>query len=307
MKRAAKIGAYVCCGLLVLWVALSAVAAQLTTMPKNRSFDDEEKLADVAVEPVTFKTEDGIELSGWYAPGQGKRAVVFTHGIGSDRRQLKENMAFFLKRGFAGLAIDLRGHGKSQPARVTMGWNERRDLEAAVKFLNGKGYDQVGADGISLGAATICYSMLDNPGLSFIILESSYDHIDNALNNRLAMVGAPAFLAASFRMISTWMIGVGPEQLRPVDCLKQCRVPALILAGDNEAEIPLDNTQSLFDSCASSLKELHIFKQATHKHRLIAKYTDEYTGVVDAFLAKVFPAEQGAFPALAAAAPVPAN
>jgi fermentation-respiration switch protein FrsA (DUF1100 family) len=118
-------------------------------------------------------------------------------------------------------------------------------------------------------------------------------------------VGAPAFLATSFRWFSTWLIGVGPEQLRPVDCLKQCKVPTLILAGDNEAEIPVDNTQSLYDACAASLKEVHFFKDATHKHRLVRRYSEEYARVVDGFLSKVYPGET--LPALAAAAPASAQ
>jgi hypothetical protein len=36
-----------------------------------------------------------------------------------------------------------------------------------------------------LGAATIAYSLSDNPKYSFIVMKSVYDNIQNVLNNRL--------------------------------------------------------------------------------------------------------------------------
>lgn len=290
MKRITKIALWSGGTLLALWVVLGAVVAYLVVMPKSRSFDDIAEFEGRPVEAVTFEARDGIQVSGWYVPLESKRAMVYAHGIGSDRRQHQSNMKFYLDRGFAALSIDLRGHGKSEPDTVTMGWFERNDVLGAVDFLKSKGYEDIGLNGISLGAATIIYAFQDKPDVDFTILESPYETIDSALDNRLRMVGAPVWIAYSFRKFSPLFIGVGPEELRPLDWMREAHVPTLLLAGDNEAEIPVHETEGLFAACAASIKQMHLFPGATHKHRLVRHHPEEYTQVVDEFLGRVYPA-----------------
>lgn len=290
LKRITKIALWSGSVLLALWVVSGAVVAYLVVMPKSRSFNDIAELEGHPVEAVTFEARDGNQVSGWYVPMESKRALVYAHGIGSDRRQHQSNMKFYLARGFAALSIDLRGHGKSEPDMVSMGWFERNDVLGAVDFLKRKGYEDIGLNGISLGAATIIYAFQDKPEVDFTILESPYETIDSALDNRLRMVGAPVWIAYSFRKFSPLFLGVGPEELRPLDWMREAHVPTLLLAGDNEAEIPVHETESLFAACAASIKRMHLFPGATHKHRLVRHHPEEYSRVVDEFLKQVYPA-----------------
>lgn len=310
MSRKWKITLWTAGSLLTLWVVLGAVVAYAVVMPKPRDFADITDLEGHPVEAVTFAAKDGNSVSGWYVPVESDRAMVFMHGIGADRRQQESNMKFYLGRGFATLAIDSRGHGKSERDKISMGWYERHDLLGAVEFLKSKGYENIGLNGISLGAATIIYSFQDKPDVDFTILESPYETIDSALDNRLKMVGAPVWIAYTFRKFSPLFLGVGPQELRPLDWMREANAPTLLLAGDNEAEIPVYETEGLFAACAASIKEMHLFPGATHKHRLVRQHTEQYTQVVDEFLAKVYPPESPSHPEMATAtterAPEPA-
>jgi len=289
MSRRIRIAVISFCSLLVVWFALGAVGAYIFSMPLNRDFEDTETLAGRAVEPVTFEATDGKRVSGWYVGQESDKAVIFTHGIGGDRRHNNRNAEFFLERGYATLLIDLRSHGKSEPVSTSVGYFERHDLMGALNFLKAKGYKHIGASGVSLGAATIAFSFMEKPDLSFVVLESSYDTIDHALDNRVRMVGAPVWAVYPFRLFSPFFVGAGPDEIRPLDWMDDIHVPTLILAGDAEKELKVEETESLYEACAAEVKELHFFKGARHNTHKLGKYPEEYTQVMDGFLAKVFP------------------
>lgn len=276
---------------LLLWTAVSTGGVYFTMRPRLRPIEDIPTLAGHAVEPVVITTEDGIDISAWYASSDSDRAVIFLAGIDANRNFSKSRGAFFLERGFSVLLPDLRASGKSGGTMVTVGWQERLDLVACHAFLKERGYTHIGADGISLGAATITYALPLLPDLSFIILESSYDTFTSAVANRLAPYHAPHFMAYPFYALYALRAKVNPlTTMRPVDFMDHAHMPTLILAGDAEVEIPIHETQSLYDRAPASVKMLHFFEEAGHWN-FLNRYPEAYTEVVDRFLAEVFPAE----------------
>ncbi|NLN93714.1 MAG: prolyl oligopeptidase family serine peptidase [Candidatus Hydrogenedens sp.] len=277
---------------LLLWTAVTAGSVYLTMKPRPRAIEDISTLAEHPVEPVVITTEDEVTLSAWYASAGGDRAVIFLAGIDANRSSSKSRGAFFLERGFSVLLPDLRGTGKSEGSLVTIGWLERLDLMACHAFLRERGYKYIAADGVSLGAATITYALPQLPDLSFIILESSYDTLTSAVANRLAHYYTPHFIAYPFYAIFALRAKVNPvTTMRPIDFMDHAHMPTLILAGDSEMEIPIHESQSLYDRAPATVKKLYFFEGAGHWN-FLNRHTEAYTEVVDSFLAQVFPPEE---------------
>jgi hypothetical protein len=283
--------------LIVIWFILGYVGAYFMVMPKNRDFEDVAELGGQPVTPLTLTTRDGVAVSAWHVAGTGEKAVIFAHGIGSSRKQGSRVAEQYAKRGYDVLMVDARGHGKSQPATCTIGWDERFDLLAAYDWLRDRGFETIGAHGISMGAATIAYSVQEDVDYDFVVLESCYDTIDNALRNRLAMFSVPMPVVFPFRLASQWQTGVGPDQLRPVDFMDRLTMPVLILAGDSEPELKVRETQALFDACGSEEKVMHLFKGGKHEI-FLKRFEEEYLLHFERFLDAV---ETGAGARLAAA------
>lgn len=266
-----------------LWFALGYIGSYFMVMPKNRDFKDVADIAGAPVEAVNLTTSDGVKVSAWFVDSPGDRAVIFSHGISSNRKQGSRVAEQYVQRGYDMLMVDARGHGKSEPAICTIGWNERFDLVAAHDWLRQRGYETIGAHGISMGAATIAYSLQEDVDYAFVVLESCYDTIENALRNRLAMFNVPVAVTLPFRLATAWRTGVSPDELRPVDFMGRMTVPTLIVAGDSEPELKVSETQSLFDACASPNKQLHFFAGGTHEI-FLKRFKDEYIEQFDAFL-----------------------
>src|ERR1700716_636815 len=100
------------------------------------------------------------------------------------------------KLGYGALLYDQRNHGASGPARVTLGYNERLDVEAAVGYLLKDVHttDKIVSFGISMGATAALLAASETPEIAAVISDSSFlsfnDTVDHHVNGFLRL---PAF------------------------------------------------------------------------------------------------------------------
>ncbi len=285
-RKAGLIAASLFGVLLVLWMALGYAVAFIATKPRPRDIPREYVIGGQPVENVEVRSEDGVRISSWLVRKHGKQAVILLHGISADRRQCAIQAGIFLEAGFDVMLPDLRGQGASDATTITVGWTERRDLKACYRYLREQGYQRIGAYGLSLGAATIAYSLPEIGDLSFVVLESSYDTMEHALDHRLDLWRVPHWLAWPVRWWGSWITGARESEMAPVAYMPHCKVPALILSGDAELVLSASETTELYNRCASPLKRLHVFKGGTHG-RLRKQFPEEYAKTTRGFLDEV--------------------
>lgn len=267
----------------ILWSFVVIGGIYFTVRPRVTYFPDPEVFHNYPVEPVLIRTNDGVLLSAWHIRASTSHAILLVAGIDANRNSCLGRAAFFLDRGYSALLPDLRASGKSGGRFVTLGWQERNDIRACYNFLIERGYEKIGVGGISLGAASICYALPELPEIHFIILESSYDTLVNAVRNRLAMFHSPHFIAYPFYVGLACVIGAPPWRMRPLDFVAHAMAPTLILAGDSEKEISIRETQAIYDRCGAPIKQVHFFKGAGHWD-FLHRYPEEYKRVVSEFL-----------------------
>jgi len=249
---------------LLVWTMLSYVGARYASHPNLVDLPDSNHFFDMEVEDVEIKTEDGVRIAGWYIKGDSDRAVVLANGIRGNRSGLVDRAKLYVEEGFGVLLIDLRGTGESDNQPVSYGWYERHDIHAATDFLRKKDYENIGAHGVSLGAAAIAYSLQEQPNYAFIILESCYGSVKEALYNRLKMKGVPRFTTVLMQYFNQQQLGVKSEQLQPTKYMSLAKMPVLIMAGDNERRVKKPETEAIYAKCGSTEKQLHYFKGAKH-------------------------------------------
>jgi len=102
--------------------------------------------------------DDGTLIQAEHLPaasGSRDLAIVVAHGFMLHSRHPRLRRIGEWMRGAAGvILVDLRGHGGSSGV-CTLGWQEVRDVEAAVGWARWLGYRRVATLGFSLGAAVV--------------------------------------------------------------------------------------------------------------------------------------------------------
>lgn len=123
----------------------------------HRGGDDAPSKSGSAKSPsavaVSIPTKDQLLIAGSYWAPKGKEkapGALLVHGAGSDRKSLEDLGEYLYKKGFAVLAIDVRGHGGSvaanadwskasdDKARESLWGLAARDVDAAAEFLLGR-------------------------------------------------------------------------------------------------------------------------------------------------------------------------
>jgi len=260
----------------VAWLIVSYAAARFAT---RTVFEDIPPASDYFEEEVkeTFlSTSDHITITAWYLKEENSsKSVILLNGIYGNRIGLVERAKLYRTQGYSVLMPDLRGTGESTGNMVTFGWFERLDLQACYDFLKENGHQQIAVHGLSLGAATIVYSLPNENDYEFIILESCYDNVTQALHNRIEKYYIPPFLCSAMTKFTERRLGVESERLSPQSYIKFAQAPTLIIAGDSEQKVKMSETENIFDRCGAEEKELHFIKGAIHEN-FLNRFEDQY-------------------------------
>jgi fermentation-respiration switch protein FrsA (DUF1100 family) len=143
----------------------------------------------LAYEDMTFQSTDGTPLKGWYIPSAtpSEKTVVLAHGHGGQMGDVMWRWAPFLhKAGYNVVCFDFRNSGGSGGDKTTMGFEERRDLDAAITQAQLKGGKHIAVMGLSMGAATALTQAVDDKRIEAVVSDCSFDTIQHAVESRTA-------------------------------------------------------------------------------------------------------------------------
>ncbi len=259
---------------------------------RDRRYDAVPRIRFGTLEPIDLMTSDGLRLHTWVLLSRAAAAnkwVLVLHGYRSRRDVLQTRARYFSRRGFHVLLPHLRGHGSSEPARISYGYNERNDVQAAFDFIRSLRPNEpvsIGIDGISMGAAAAAYAVgFEQMRPDWMILESCYDTIRHALANRLAMrIGRPLtpLLAWPVEMVVEQLAQLRAADLDPGKALENARCPILVLGGDSEKVLKTVEIEYLYGAIGGP-KRLALFPGAGHED-LLMHDPKRYIRAVDGFL-----------------------
>jgi pimeloyl-ACP methyl ester carboxylesterase len=155
---------------------------------------------DLPFEEVAFRTDDGVEIKGWWVPApQAKGTVVMVHGLNRSRIEMIKKVPFVHGRGWNALLYDQRHHGQSGGDVSTFGWLERKDVHAAKGFARSRAGGPVVYWGISLGAAAATLAAAEDAEVAGLVCDSTYRSLSDTVRHHLR-------LARNFR----WWLRVVP-------------------------------------------------------------------------------------------------
>jgi fermentation-respiration switch protein FrsA (DUF1100 family) len=252
---------------------LSAIVTGASTRSMDRALTETPATFGAKYKDVEFQTADGVKISGWYLPSAGKGVtIVYSHGLFRSRRELLERAMDLCKRGYGALLYDARNHGESGPSRVSLGYFERYDAEAAVRYLreveNSK--DRVVLFGISLGAVTALRAAAETPEVAAVISDSSFLSLKDTTDHhvRLFLRLPPFPIANETRFFIERRAGFDGDELDALEAVKNLRDrPALFITGAEDRRMPPDIARRLFEASSSQKSGLLVVDgEATKVH-----------------------------------------
>jgi len=242
--------------------AFALLVTGAKTRPMDRSLTETPADFGAQFKDVEFQTSDGVRISGWLLPSGDKHAtIVYSHGLFRSRRELLKRAVELWKLGYGALLYDSRNHGTSGPARVSLGYNERLDAEAAVHYLLAEAHstDRLVLFGISMGATAALLAAADTPEVAAIVSDSSFLSFDDTVDHHVRMfLHLPAFPFANelkfFVERRAEFDGSRLDARAAVDRIGAR--PILFIAAAHDRRMPPEVAQALYNESTSSQRDL---------------------------------------------------
>ena len=255
---------------------------------KSPVFETPEKY-NLDYENVSFKTSDGILLSGWLINGGSDKVIIQSHfgvqcsrvgytqeGKGmmkntlwtSDIHFLKQT-AYFVEQDYSVLMFDMRNHGESEQCGwVSWGKEERKDIVAAINFVNSHpNYQDTSIHLLSIcmgqAASTFAFGM-EEEMKSFTNLKSMVSVQPLTYDYFIEAFGLPKFLVKAGNKYNREERGIDLTGDSFLPYVKDINVPTMVVQNTND---PMTNMEMVKDYYKSISVEKEILWLDLEKKR----------------------------------------
>lgn len=220
-------------GYLLLVILMYLLQSQMVYHPqKSISYTPND--VGLSYEDVTFATEDGLDLHGWYVPtANTDLTVLYFHGNAGNISGRLQTIQLLHNLGLNVFIFDYRGYGKSLGRPSEQG--TYKDARAAWNYLVSEKAlenDQIVIMGRSLGGAVASWlAVLKKPAAT--ILESTFI--------AAADLGADLYPWLPVRFIIQY-------DYNTLENIKQIRSPLFIAHSRDDEIVPYDHGKKLFEA-----------------------------------------------------------
>ncbi len=249
----------------VIIIAISLLNFYLAVHPTRFKTGITPDKVNLKYENISFKTSDNILIKGWFIHSKNKtdKTIIVCHGYPFDKNNILQGVYFLAER-FNLLLFDFRYFGESQGKYTTLGFKEKKDFLAAVDYLKSRNIAKIGALGFSLGAATII--MANSEDVKAIVADSSYANIDKMVERTYFIF--PGFTKLPFvfltKLYAGIFLGMETKDIAPVNDIPEIKVPVLLIHGEKDSQIPVENSKILYEASNKNKTELWIVPEADH-------------------------------------------
>jgi uncharacterized protein len=239
---------------------------------------------------IQFRSSDGVPLSGWYVPAgpSARGTIIYCHGQNRTRIEMLPMAAFAHGLGYNGLLFDLRHSGLSGGDMGTLGYKERLDVEAAVRYAlaSERAPHPVILWGVSMGASAALMAASETPAVDAVISDSSFlSFSDVIIHHARLFFHVPSFpISDEVIYWSAWRGGFKPSDFDLRKAVEQINPrPVLFIAVEGDKRIPPSVAKELYSLSNSPGKAIVIVPGIRHGEGWNSGH-QPYVDAVKAFL-----------------------
>ena len=241
---------------------------------------------DLHAKTITFFTDDGLSLAGLLITRpEAKRNILMCHGYGMTKEYMRPYIDMFPHDNI--FIFDFRAQGESAGDTISIGFHEKKDVHAAINFLQKNEETQgkaiVGL-GVSMGAAALLSAVSERPAeLKAVVLDSTFarlaDQLCQSFARRTGLPVIPFFKIAM--LLFEYVANCRVADVTPGEFIQKLQCPVLIIHSQDDQVTTVDNARELC-RCAPRICQLWLVKKSKHGY-ICLDYVYEYRERVNKF------------------------
>ncbi len=259
------VGAY-----LALGVVLFLFQGRLVYFPEKKMVGTPHDI-QLSYDAIYFKTEDQVELFGWYVPAPNARGtILFCHGNAGNISNRLDYLEIFHRLGLSTFIFDYRGYGLSSGTPSERG--TYLDSEAAWDYLvskRGIPPNHIIVYGESLGGAVAArLAARYEPGA--LILASTFTSLPD--------LGAELYPLFPVRLLSRF-------KYNTLESIRQVKCPTLVIHSPDDEIIPYRQGSEIFNALLTTTGEMLTIK-GDHNSGFVVS-GEVYTQGIERFVSRL--------------------
>lgn len=261
---------------LVASIGLVGCVQNLFYQPDNILYDTPNN-AGLSFEEVSFQSQDGTQLTGWFIPAKGvsdpkqaKGTVIHFHGNAQNISAHWRFAQWLPEHGYNLFAFDYRGYGTSKGSPHVKGVFE--DSHAAINYVRQRpdvNPDKLAIFGQSLGGtnAIAAVGSGNQQGVRAVIIESTFSSYSAIASDKVSGAG---YLMNDDYSAQRFIANISP-------------IPLILIHGTDDKIIGLRHTEQLFAQ-ARAPKQLIVVPGGGHIQAFAPQFVKTYQAQLLAFL-----------------------
>lgn len=264
MKTLINLFLLIVTGFLGFLICLSLYTFYVSVHPERIHSKITPEQFNIPYEKVYFSSSDGIILSGWFVPKEGKKTdkvVILAHGYPADKGDIFGAYRF-LRKDYNLFLFDFRYHGESGGKYTTIGYKEVQDLLSAIDYLKGLKMKQIAVVGFSMGGAVALMSLDKTTDIKAVVSDSAYARLDlmaMELYKQIPFLAKP--LTWLTDLWSRLFLKISLKDVSPLRSVKHSKVPMLIIHSKEDQVIPLEQGLMLQEALKENPKGVFYIRE----------------------------------------------
>ncbi|MHC5674866.1 prolyl oligopeptidase family serine peptidase [Nostoc sp.] len=243
----------------------SEVFALKGTQLRSISHQNQELLVQLLLgttEEISFKSKDGTQIHGFlvkppnFQPGKKYPTLLQLHGgpVGQYTNQFMFDWQLFAAHGYVVVAVNPRGssgRGEAFSKAIYADWGNKdvQDVLAAVDYVEAQGIadpSRLGIGGWSYGGMLTNYTIAQDTRFKAAVSGASISNILAGYGTDEYVYDYEQELGVPWKNLKTWL-----RVSFPFLHADRIVTPTLFLGGDRDAEVPLHNSEQMYEALKS--------------------------------------------------------
>lgn len=230
-------------------------------------------LEDYGYEKHYLISDSGYKLTGYLLKAKEESDLYLfgAHGYRSyGKKEFCGVAQYYISKGINVFIPDHVASGESEGTYCTFGYNEVRDCMKWLSYMK----DNFGKDiriilhGVSMGCATVTMmsGREDLPeNVVGVVADCGFTTAKALFRYKLGDLGVPPEkLINAVDAVHTRKMGFSFDDLKPVESVKNSKVPMLFIHGAEDKLVPCSMVKELYEACGSEYKDLLVVEDADH-------------------------------------------